>query len=257
MDCREFLDAWLDLRQGSSQLELADGPAALLRDHASSCDKCAQLERRMRITVGLLVTLETRSAPEELGEAIGVELGEDLELRTEMRVARIFKQLTPLASPKALDERVAGLFPRKEGRAPAALDRLVDEVLRSDAPREPLDQDERDPFALDLDDLDLEAVEPEVPRRVDLQLRGGRVAPKRRRKPILVGALLGLAFGWMGAVTLERVSHPPVVVAGVDKVEGVYSFKVVVHDSFESLRSATPALSELTDIASRMTGDQL
>lgn len=252
MECREFLDAWLELRQESSQSELAAGSAAELRDHAGFCESCAQLEQRMKITVGLLATLETQSAPEALDRAVDVEIGEDLEARSEMRVSRIFRQLTPLACPKALDGRVAGFFPSGLGRAPEALDRLVDEALRSDPPflaGTSKGQDEDDPFA-----RDFEAVEPEVPTRVDLRLHGGKRATKSRRRPALLGILLGLAVGWVGAGALERISDSPVVMAKADDLEGNYSFEVVVHDSFESLLSASPEMAEL---AMRLTGDQL
>lgn len=254
MDCREYLDAWLDLRQKSSQPELTDGLAAELRDHASSCGDCAQLERRMTITVGLLATLETQSAPEALDRAVRIEIGTDLEARSARRVARIFRQLAPRVTPKALDGRVAGLFPATPGRAPRALDRLVHEALRSDPPflsgaPKDQDQDQDDCF-----DSEFEPVEPEEPTRVDLRLRGGKRKLRSKRRPVMLGVLLGLAVGWLGAVTLERVSNPPVVIAKADSSDGEYSFEVVVHDSFESLRAAVP---ELADMAQRLTGDQL
>ena len=260
MKCNEFVNAWVEAHAGNPIAGPAGSNSILLKAHTDECKGCADLGRRMRIQVGLLSTLELCHAPAELHEMVAAHFSADPSLRA----SRAVGMLGTLAAPAELTERVARDL---EGahRAPAVLDRLVDEKLR-DLPKalaegmlgrvEAMDA----PQALD------DRVEHEATRvvREATASRSLQARPSSRRKvpaSLVVSAglvlSLSLSFAWL----LRNSDKAPtdaveeIVASGGEGARSGDGMPSTSVDSLESLKSdEAPTDAAEETVASRGEG---
>lgn len=283
MLCSDFHSAWVHAQPASPLKEPVGNIAVEIAEHIAECASCAELARRLRIQAGLLSTLEVFPAPQELDHRVAREIAEQVaeaqSVEASPRVRRFLEHLGRVAAPDELEDRVASLLAREHQlpvepglRAPAVLDRLVEDQLRDlpkamaagmlsklERPVTPVDLEERVHADL-LGPAEEKALRDSDPGR----------APKRKSWTGLAAAACALGLiGWVLIGGWDRLGGAPQVDPGQSRLASAenagedaapaagrrYRFEVVEHSTWEEFRSA--AHPSLVSVARNVSGDRI